>query len=407
MNGLLPMHPVIRLLFAFSLLLAGPALADPAPGSWPQALQQARGQTVYFNAWGGSGQINAYVAWAAEQVKAAYGITLKQVKLSTTAEAVARVLAEKTAGRDDGGSVDLIWINGENFAAMKRQGLLFGPFTQMTPNYRLVDVESKPTTVLDFTVPVDGLEAPWGMAQIVFMYDSARVADPPRSMPALLAWANAHPGRFTYPAPPDFTGTSFLKQALYELIDDAARLGTPVDDGGFADASAPLWRFLDELHPLLWRHGRQFPRDSEALRQVLDDGETDIAFNFNPAEASSAISQGLLPETVRTYVFDHGSIANTHFIAIPSNANAKAAAMVVADFLMSPAAQAHKQDPSVWGDPTVLAMAKLSPADRELFARLPLGIATLPPEKFGRALPEPDPSWTTRLADAWRHRYAQ
>src|SRR3954453_16639440 len=111
MNGLLPMHPVIRLLFAFSLLLAGPALADPAPGSWEQALRQARGQTVYFNAWGGSGQINAYVPWAAEQVKSAYGITMKQVKLSTTAEAVARVVAETTAGRDDGGSVDLIWIN--------------------------------------------------------------------------------------------------------------------------------------------------------------------------------------------------------------------------------------------------------------------------------------------------------
>jgi putative thiamine transport system substrate-binding protein len=340
-------------------------------------------------------------------LQAEYGVTLKQVKLADTAEAVARVLAEKTAGKADGGSVDLVWINGENFAAMKRQGLLFGPFTQMTPNDKLVDVEGKPTTTRDFTVPVDGLEAPWGMAQIVFLYDTARVSDPPRSMAALLAWAKAHPGRFAYPAPPDFTGTTFLKQALYELTRDPARLSRPVDDADFATATAPLWRYLDALRPLLWRHGRQYPANSEALRQALDDGEIDIAFNFNPAEASSAIAQGLLPPTVRTYVFDHGSIANTHFVAIPFNANAKAGAMVVANFLMSPEAQAHKQDPRVWGDPTVLAMAKLDPAERARFAALPLGVATLPPEKLGRALPEPDASWMTRLADAWRRRYAK
>jgi putative thiamine transport system substrate-binding protein len=396
-----------RLFLALLLLLAGRALADPAPRSWQQALDHARGQTVYFNAWGGSEQINAYIAWAAGRLRAEYGVTLQQVKLADTAEAVSRVLAEKTAGKRDGGSVDLVWINGANFAAMKRQGLLFGPFTQMLPNELLVDVEGKPTTRLDFTVPVDGLEAPWGMAQIVFLYDTSRLADPPRSMAALLAWARTHPGRFAYPAPPDFTGTTFLKQVLYELIDDPARLARPVDAAGFATATAPLWAYLDALQPLLWRHGRQFPANSEALRQALDDREIDIAFNFNPAEASSAIAQGLLPPTVRTYVFDRGSIANTHFLAIPFDASAKAGAMVAANFLMSPEAQAHKQDPGVWGDPTVLAMAKLAPADRALFAALPLGVATLPPEKLGRALPEPDASWMTRLAEAWRGRYAR
>lgn len=383
------------------------ALADPAPTSWDQALAQAKGETVYFNAWGGDPKINAYISWAAERVKAEYGVTLRQVKLSDTAEAVARVLAEKTAGRKDGGSVDLIWINGANFAAMKRQGLLFGPFTPMLPNDALVDVAGKPTTAVDFTVPVEGLEAPWGMAQIVFIYDTARVQDPPRSMPALLAWAAAHPGRFTYPAPPDFTGATFLKQALYELAPDPAMLAKPVSEQDFAAATAPLWQYLDKLNPLLWRHGKQFPQTSEAMRQLLDDGEIDIAFNFNPGEASSAIAQGLLPPTVRSYVFDRGSIANTHFVAIPFDANAKAGAMVVANFLLSPEAQARKQDPALWGDPTVLDMAKLDPAGRKLFADLPLGVATLPPEKLGGTLGEPDPTWMTRLTEEWRRRYAR
>ena len=401
-------HPALAIVataLCFGLGLSRPAAADPAPASWDQALAQARGETVYFDAWGGSEQINAFIAWAAGRLQSDYGVSLKQVKLADTGDAVSRVLAEKAAGKTDGGSVDLIWINGANFAAMKNHGLLFGPFTQMTPNYKLADVENKPTIASDITVPVDGLEAPWGMAQIVFIYDTARLADPPRSMAALLAWAKRHPGRFTYPAPPDFTGTTFLKQALHELIDDPARLSRPVVEGEFATATAPLWQFLDALRPLLWRQGKQYPRDSEAMRQLLDDGEIDIAFNFNPAAASSAIAQGLLPASVRTYVFDGGSIANTHFLAIPYDANAKAGAMVAANFLMSPEAQARKQDPRLWGDPTVLAMAKLSQPEKALFDALPLGPATLPPDKLGRTLPEPDPSWMTRLAEEWRRRY--
>jgi len=121
----------------------------------------------------------------------------------------------------------------------------------------------------------------------------------------------------------------------------------------------------------------------------------------------TAIAQGLLPRTVRSYVFDRGSIANTHFVAIPFDANAKAGAMVVANFLMSPEAQARKQDPALWGDPTVLDVTKLDSAGRKLFADLPLGAATLPPDKLGRTLPEPDPSWMTRLAEEWRRRYAR
>src|SRR4029450_2211856 len=128
----------------------------------------APAQPVYFNAWGGSERINDYIVWVGEHVAADYGITLKQVKLADTADAVARVLAEKAAGKSSGGSVDLIWVNGENFAAMKAQGLLYGPFAELLPNYRFVDTAGKPTTRIDFTVPTDGLEAPWGMAQIVF-----------------------------------------------------------------------------------------------------------------------------------------------------------------------------------------------------------------------------------------------
>ncbi len=380
--------------------------APPTAADWPRIVERARGQTVYFNAWGGAETINAYIAWVGERLAEEHGITLRHVKLTDTADAVARVLAEKTAGRSSDGSVDLIWINGENFAAMKSSGLLYGPFTAALPNFALVDVEGKPSTTLDFTVPVDGLEAPWGMAQLVFMYDSARLADPPRSLQALLDWTAQHRGRFTYPAPPDFIGTTFLKQALYALAPDPATLlRPPVDDGHFTAATTPLWEFLGALHPHLWRGGEAFPKSAQAQRQLLDDGAIDIALSFNPGEASSAIAQGLLPDTVRTYVLKGGTIGNTHFVAIPFNASAKEGAMVVANFLMSFEAQLRKQDAAVWGDPTVLAMGKLSIEERAAFAEQPRGVATLAPDALGPVLPEPHPEWMTRIEEEWRKRY--
>ena len=334
------------------------------------------------------------------------GITLVHVKLAATSDAVARVLAEKSAGRDRDGSVDLVWINGENFAAMKGAGLLHGPWVALAPNFRHVDVAGKPTTVLAFTVPTDGLEAPWGMAQFVFLYDTAHLPEPPRSLDALADWIAREPGRFTYPQPPDFIGTTFLKQLLTGLAADPDALQRPVGDTDPDAVSGPLWAWLDRVGPSLWRAGRAYPASGPAQLRLLADGEVTMAMAFNPAEASAAIAAGSLPDSVRTATLEGGTLANTHFVAVPYNAAAKDAAMVVADFLMSAEAQAHKQDPRVWGDFTMLDVAALPEPDRRRFADLPLGIATLSPQDLGPALPEPHPSWSRWLETEWERRYA-
>ncbi len=403
---------LLRRLAILARVLAALAVAAPATAvaaetrSWDAIVAAARGQTVHFNAWGGSEQINAYIAWVGRQMADRNGITLVHVKLAVTTDAVARVLAERSAGRDRDGSVDLVWINGENFAAMKAAGLLHGPWVPLAPNFRYVDVIGKPTTVLDFTVPTDGLEAPWGMAQFVFLFDTAHLAEPPRSLDALADWIAREPGRFTYPQPPDFIGTTFLKQLLTSLAAEPGVLQRPVDDTDPDRVSAPLWAWLDRVGPSLWRAGRAYPASGPALQRLLADGEVAMAMAFNPAEASAAIAAGSLPDTVRTVTLEGGTLANTHFVAVPYNAAAKEAAMVVADFLMSAEAQAHKQDPRVWGDFTVLDVAALPEPDRRRFTELPLGVATLSPEELGPALSEPHPSWSRWLETEWTRRYA-
>ena len=405
MRSLLALAAVLCLGFGHAAAQAqAPAVPDPA--NWDQVLAEAKGETVYFDAWGGEPRINAYIDWAAKTVEERFGVRVVHVKVADTAEVVSRILTEKAAGRTSGGAVDLVWINGENFAAMKENGLLLpSAWSDRLPNYKFVDVAGKPSVTSDFTVPVDGLEAPWGMARLVFFHDTAQLAAPPRSVAALGQWIAENPGRFTYPQPPDFIGTTFLKQLLVELAPDPAVLQQPASDENFAAATAPVFAWLDAAHPDLWRSGRAFPRDYGAMRQLLADGEVEMAFAFNPADASSAIANGELPDTVRSFVLDGGTLGNTHFLAIPFNAKAAAGAMVLANFLMSPEAQARKQDPAVWGDPTVLAVGDLPAEDAARFAALDLGIATLRPEQLGPTLPEPHPSWMGRLETEWARRY--
>jgi len=381
--------------------------AEPDPSDWPAVLDAAEGQSVYFNAWGGSQNINDYIRWVADEVKDRFGVTLNHVKLDDTANAVAAVVAEKTAGKDDGGSVDLIWINGENFVSMQEKGLLAKGFATQLPNWRYVDT-ANPSVTTDSTVPTKGQESPWGGAKMVFFVDTARsghVADMPKDTDALLKWAKANPGQFSYPAPPDFIGSSFLKQVLIEQTDDPSVLEKPVDEATFAAVTAPLWAWLDALRPALWRGGRDYPQNYPAMKQLLADGELGIIFAFNPAEASAAIAAGELPDTVRSFVFPGGTLGNTHFVAIPYNSGSKAAAMVVADFLLSPEAQLRKEDPTYWGDPTVLAMDRLPEADRAAFETVDRGVATLAPADLGPVLREPDASWMTRIETEWKTRY--
>ena len=397
--------------FSRNALLASAALpvahlgfAQSSP-NWTDIERKARGQTVVMNAWGGSERINAYLAWAGEEVQKQFGVKLEHVKVTDTADVVKRVRNEKAAGRNADGSVDLVWINGENFLAMKREAMLFGPWAESLPSFKFVDIEGKPTTRIDFAEPVQGLEAPWGMAQFTFFADRAKTPNPPRSTVALLDFAKANPGRVTYSKPPNFHGTTFLKQILMDLTPDPtarAALYKPQDAANFAKATEPLWKHLDALHPHLWRNGKQFPANAAAIRQMMADGELALAITFNPNEAANEIAAGRLPTSVVSYQFDTGTIGNTHFLAIPYNSKVKEASQVVANFLLSPVAQARKGDIKVWGDPTVLSPAKMNPQDAALFntARAPGQL-----DKFAPVIPEPHGSWVDPIEKEWLRRY--
>lgn len=382
------------LLWLAALLWA--PLTAHADDSWQQIARQARGQTVWFNAWGGDPAVNRYLDWVSAEVKRDYAIDLRIVHIADAADTVKRLQTEARAGRKHHGSVDLLWVNGENFRTLKTANLLQTGWAETLPNWRYVDTRQPVRE--DFSLPTEGAESPWGSAQLTFIARRTQTPTPPDSPETLLTFAAAHRGEVTYPRPPDFTGTAFLEQLLMTLTERPEALRRPPEPQTFAAVTAPLWRYLDRLHPLLWREGRDFPASPARMDAMLATGTLRLSLTFNPLHARQKAVSGELPKDSYGFGFERGMLGNVHFVTIPANARAPAGARAVANFLLSPAAQLRKADPAVWGDPSVLNPQSLPDDQRQaLQARAPQN----PPP----VLAEPHAAWVDALEQEWLRRY--
>ncbi len=317
---------------------------DPMTSTWVDVTAQAQGQTVRLWMWGGEAALNDYIDDEVIPAAAAAGVNLERVPIDDTASAMARLVAEADSNTD--GAIDLLWVNGKNFEQGKDAGLWLQEWVPRLPNAALLDPDD-PTLWNDFGVPTEGQEMPWSRAAFVFAHDTASVDSPPRNFDELLEFARANPGRVAYPAPPDFTGSAFLRQALQMLGEDTA------------------FELLGELDPLLWQGGQTYPVDQAEIERLFAAGEIDLAMSYNPNFVDVAVARGSFPETVVPYVFDGGTLSNVSFLAIPARASSPQGAMVVADLMLGPPLQRAKLElvgiPSVLSADTLGAAAELSP----------------------------------------------
>ncbi|MGD9792984.1 MAG: ABC transporter substrate-binding protein, partial [Acidimicrobiia bacterium] len=220
---------------------ASPA-KDGSAAAWSTIASKAKGQTVKLWMWGGEEALNRYIDDDVVPAAAAQGVTLQRVPIDDTATAIARIAAERDAGKNDGGAVDLLWVNGKNFEQGKAAGLWLTNWAGQLPNNIYLD-PNDPTLTSDFGVATEGQEAPWSRAAFVFAYDTAKVDAPPKDFTELAQYVREHPGRVTYPAPPDFTGSAFVRQAVQALGEEKA------------------FALLGDIRPYLWESGNTYAKD--------------------------------------------------------------------------------------------------------------------------------------------------
>ncbi|GAB3536311.1 ABC transporter substrate-binding protein [Arthrobacter tecti] len=396
----------VPLTFVSALALSSCGTPAAGPGeeyaSFDEVLDAADGQTVDLWMFGGDEQGNAYVdeilaPAAAEEL----GVTLRRVPVADTADAVNRMLSEQQAGREDG-SVDLVWVNGAGFSTGQQADAWRCDWTGMLPNMAYTDPED-PLLLNDFGTPVDGCEAPWHKAQFTYFYNSDTVAEPPGSLDGLLEWAEANPGRFTYPAPPDFTGSVFLREVLISEAGGPDEVPLAYSEDAFDKHAPKALKTLEALEPALWRQGATYPRDEQALNELFANGEVDFGMTYGPATLTNLVDSGALPPSTEILPLKEGSVGNASFLAVPANAADAAGAMAVANLALSPEQQAAKADPEVWGQFTVLDVGRLDGEQATLFSELPESPVVPPYEVLSRnSHAELGSAWVPELDDAWR-----
>ncbi|WP_234978440.1 ABC transporter substrate-binding protein [Bacillus tuaregi] len=368
---------------------------------WETIVEDAKGSTVHFYLWGGDEGVNRYIdEYIAPQLKEEYNITLKRQPMDAV-EFINKLVVEKQSGKEDG-VMDVLWINGENFKTAKEKDLLLGPITAALPNYQQYVDKDSPDVQYDFGYPTEGYEAPWGKVQFVFTYDSSKVKNPPSSLAELEKWVKANPGKFTYPAPPDFTGSAFIRHILNETSEDYSAFLDVFDQDLIEQEAEEVWKALNRMKPYLWREGSSYPQSLAQLDQLYKNGEVWMTMGYDEAGTSNYMTSGEFPKSSKTFVLDKGTLTNTHFLAIPYNAPHQDAAMVVINHLLSPDAQLKKMELEYWGENTALAVNRLPEDMKQRLEEIDRGPATLPEQELSEhRLPEMSAQYVEWLERGW------
>ncbi len=371
---------LLSIIMLFSLAACG---TDAAPAiepgqvlemQWQDIDAAAAGTTVNLYGWGGDDKVNAYIdTIVADKLLAEYNITLNRVGMDIQ-EILTRMLAEKDA--ESGGTIDIVWLNGENFYTAKQNDLLLGSFLENLPNSANLDLNDMALNH-DFGIPTEGMEAPWGRAQLVFFADTSQ-HQMPQDLDELKAWIAENPGQFTYPAPPEFTGSAFVRNIIMQMIDPTLLLNGDLTKEELREIIAPAIAYLNEIKPNLWREGTTYPANFAQLSNMYADGEIAFGMTYTVDGVNKAVAEGLYPAQTEVFTLAKGGISNTHYLTIPANAPNAAGAMMVINELLSVEMQAAKADSANWGDLPVLALENLSAEDQELLADVEYAGPTLP-----------------------------
>ena len=165
--------------------------------------------------WGGSKDINKFMdEVVTPKILKDDNIVLKRVPIVDIKDVVNKLIIEKQAGKKDG-AIDVLWVNGENFKALKDAGVLEKDILTKVSNRNLL---KESTTVKDFGEPINNLEVPFGEAQFNFIYNEKNGGKPFTSYETLETYVKNNPGKFTYPTVTNFTGSAFVRNIAIDIL---------------------------------------------------------------------------------------------------------------------------------------------------------------------------------------------
>lgn len=312
------------------------------PNSYKTALKEAKGKTVTFYGYGGSDTQNRWVDDVVTPMMKAKGIKVKRVPMNI--EDILKKLTNEKEANKKTGNIDVVWINGENFYTAKKLSLLSGGLNNaLIPNMKTYISGSDPDAKTDMGTKINSMEVPFGNAQLVMIGSQKMFAgDYPTSSEKLLSWAKENPGKLTYVAPPDFTGSAFIRNIIYETVGFDAINKAPATKAGVYKVIKPSLDYLNELKPYLWQEGKTYPKTSAQMDKMFADHQIAMTFSYNQMYAATQRADGKFTADAQTFVFDKGTVGNYSYLAVPKTSDNKAAAAVLINTMLSKEAQTQR-----------------------------------------------------------------
>jgi putative spermidine/putrescine transport system substrate-binding protein len=242
---------------------------------------------------------------------------------ATLARIGAAVKQRKWSGIDlvDGGLVTTLATDG-----------LDQPVTKASaPNVKLVD-----KSLLN---PVKGAAIPYRGSSVVLAYNSSQVANPPKTLSALLAWIKAHPGKFTYNSPnTGGSGYSFAETVVDSTLPQ--NVITQMVQGYPAQLESQWKPGLDLLHSLnQYVYQGVYPNGNQAVLDLLAKGEIWVAPVWSD-QSLTALKTGALPKTIKLAQISSPSFTGgAAYLGVPKTAKNKVDVYKFVNYVLSPAAQ--------------------------------------------------------------------
>ena len=367
--------------------------------SFDELKKEAKGSTVTFYGWGGDDKLNDWLDNSfAPIMKEKYDITMERVPMDID-QILSQLSGEISADKKDG-DIDMIWINGENFKTCKENNMLYGPFAEELPNFQsYIDTDDEETNA-DFCFPIEGYEAPYGKAQLVMIADTAVTPDLPTNTDEFMEFCKANKGKVTYPELPDFTGSAFVRNVIYDICGYEQFMDMEADKETVKAAIEPALEYLRELNPYLWNEGKTFPKDSTALTNMYSDGEVVMDISYGAYSTATNIENGTYTETSQSFQFDKGTIGNTNYIAIAANSGNVAGAQVAINEMLDPEVQADRFA-EIRTIP-VVDYNKLNDTQKEAFDKVEIGKGVIPQDELlSKRLPEMPSALVPIIEEIW------
>ena len=378
---------------------ASTSASQVAGSDFDKLVAEAKGTEVSFYGWGGDDNLNAWLDdYFAKRLKEKYDITLKRVPMDID-KILSQLSGELQAGKKDG-DIDMIWINGENFKTTKENNMLYGPFAETLPNFEAYINKDDAETYNDFAFPIEGYEAPYGKAQLVFFNDSKITPETPKNTDELLEFAKKYKGKVTYGALPDFTASAFVRNVIYDIVGTEQFATMKQDKETVKKAIEPALDYLRKLNPYLWQEGKTFPADTTTVTKMFADGELVMSMSYTAFGVARNIENGTFTDTTRTFQFDKGTIGNTNYIAIAANSSNPAGAQVAINEMMDPEVQAERY--KTLKIIPVVQYEKLNDEQKKAFDSVDIGKGVLSQEELlSKRLPEMPAGLVPIIEEIW------